>query len=844
VCWYDSASLLALSVCGSVDRRQAAVDFYDGSLLFGWTSNFVGVVVGCFKWAVGFFLSGAVDVANASPVSFGERLGVHQMHTADRPTVYEGPIAPPAVTTGEHHGTVYGYIYAGTASLRRVDLDSFTHLAWHHVDMTSVGSIFNESSWLADGPSFVEDAHLAGVKVHLNLMPHPTDTETAGSKMRSVLSNSAYRARAVAEMAALVEAVGADGVSIDFEGLGSSSKEDLVLFVQEMSAAVDEVIVATPLAFGGGYDYDELAAASDGLFIMGYDAHWTGSNPGPVSMMDDGPLPGGGSWPHYDLRWSLNDYRTWGTPDDKIIMGLPLYGRSWPALSDTIPGSSGGLDSDAAYSFSTCRDDVLAVHGERYESVAESAWAWTGSRQIWCDTLESLEVKISWALDEGIQGVGFWEVGYAAGEEDFWSMVDDYTTTEGWSEGLGTPVGGSSPGDSCGEDLTEVLDCSGDCWRWEDLMTAWSDDVCDSGPTGIDLDCSAFSFDAGSCSEVSEEGCVVPDGKWCDGTLISTCEGGSFIGTGDCSYYGATCEEAGDWAYCVDFRCPDGDSSGTECLGDEIHACVDGAYSSGDCAYYGAECGEDSTGAWCMDERCEAGPYSSFCAEDGTVGSCDVGTYTSESCADGYVCTETSDETAGCVSEDTDGDGTADAIDCDAFDETVFPGSEELCDGRDNDCDGVVDEDGAVGAMYFFADTDGDGFGDPLSYRISCSRPGGYVENNDDCAPMDPTVFPGATEICDDIDSDCDGDLVDDFPDADDDGVPECDESEDTGDTSGPTGDTDSESDEVDESIEAAEEEKSSGGCSSLTSNRVAGCIWLLPFGLALLRRREPDAVS
>ena len=263
-------------------------------------------------------------------------------------------------------GTVYGYVYGGPAAIDRVDFDSLTHLAWHHVDMTATGNVYNESSWLTYGPDFVDAAHAVGVKVHLNLMPHPSDGSTARSKMVSVLTNEAYRARVVAEMTALVEEVGADGVSIDFEGLRASTKDEFTLFVQEMAASVDEVIVATPLAFGGGYDYDELAAASDGLFIMGYDAHWSGGNPGPVAMLEDGPLPGGGYWPYWDLQWSLNDYRTMGTPNDKIIMGLPLYGRSWPALSESIPGSSGGASSDRAWTMTGCRTSwTYTVSGTR-----------------------------------------------------------------------------------------------------------------------------------------------------------------------------------------------------------------------------------------------------------------------------------------------------------------------------------------------------------------------------------------------------------------------------------------------------------------------------------------------
>ena len=72
--------------------------------------------------------------------------------------------------------------------------------------------------------------------------------------------------------------------------------------------------------------------------------------------------------------------------------------------------------------------------------------------------------------------------------------------------------------------------------------------------------------------------------------------------------------------------------------------------------------------------------------------------------------------------------------DCDDMDAAVFPGAEEVCDGKDNDCDG----DPGQGE----GDEDGDGF-------LECA---------DDCDDQDPAVHPGAAEICDDgVDNDCDG---------------------------------------------------------------------------------------
>ena len=105
---------------------------------------------------------------------------------------------------------------------------------------------------------------------------------------------------------------------------------------------------------------------------------------------------------------------------------------------------------------------------------------------------------------------------------------------------------------------------------------------------------------------------------------------------------------------------------------------------------------------------------------------------------------------------DYDGDGfSIDDGDCDDRNTVTYPNATEICDYKDNDCDGRVDDE--VRNIYCI-DSDGDGYGDPDTARNNCSQPDGFINNCDDCNDDDSDIYPGAIEICGDgIDQDCDG---------------------------------------------------------------------------------------
>ena len=115
------------------------------------------------------------------------------------------------------------------------------------------------------------------------------------------------------------------------------------------------------------------------------------------------------------------------------------------------------------------------------------------------------------------------------------------------------------------------------------------------------------------------------------------------------------------------------------------------------------------------------------------------------------------------VEVDDDGDGySVDGGDCDDGDASVHPGATEVCNGVDDDCDERIDDDdeslAASSTTTYYADADGDGYGDGRATMQACVAPSGYCADATDCDDGDGAINPGAAEAWyDGVDADCSG---------------------------------------------------------------------------------------
>ena len=299
-----------------------------------------------------------------------------------------------------------------------LDYGLLTQINYFSAELDPYGNIINDHNW--ENLYLIDYAHERNVKVKL------CATLFGQNELSILLSNPENRENAIQNLLSLVVSMNADGIDIDFELLPNSQRENLVLFMQELSEAFNSemndpiITMATPAVdWSNAWDYASLAAITDGLFIMGYNYFYSGSsNAGPVS-----PLGGY----YYDLEFTVDDYiEKTQNQLDKIILGLPYYGYDWPVQDNIINSETTGYGSARFYEESV---QLFSEWGYNVDNQSNSQWIPYESelewRQSWYDDSLSLSIKYQFAIDKDLAGVGIWALGYDNGYDELWGAIYD-----------------------------------------------------------------------------------------------------------------------------------------------------------------------------------------------------------------------------------------------------------------------------------------------------------------------------------------------------------------------------------------------------------------------------------
>lgn len=197
-----------------------------------------------------------------------------------------------------------------------------------------------------------------------------------------------------------------DGLQIDYELVPKRDAKNFLNFLKKLRRAIGkdkQLTICVPARLktieNDVYDYEAVEPYVDRIFIMAYDQHWSSSAPGPVAGMD----------------WSENiaDYALSVLPKEKIIMGMPLYGRTWVNTQYAKAWYNSGINRIMKENGSP---DVTRT-GDIPHFRFKTEITVTG----WYDDKDSLLARCKMLKDKGFPNVGFWRLGME--DRDFWPLL-------------------------------------------------------------------------------------------------------------------------------------------------------------------------------------------------------------------------------------------------------------------------------------------------------------------------------------------------------------------------------------------------------------------------------------
>ena len=295
-----------------------------------------------------------------------------------------------------------------------------------HVVAPSWFDIRADGSILASGisSSLVSEIHRQGIRVVPFLSNHWD--RAAGIRFLQDVQGAST------QLAEYVHAYNLDGLNVDIENVTHNERAQYTEFVhllREKIPAHKEVSVAVAAnpkgwtqGWHGSYDYAALGKYADHLFLMTYDESWQGGPAGPMASL---------GFVEDSVKYALRH-----VPANKVVLGLPLFGRLW---SDTGFHGNGvylnlGAKLIAAYDadirFDAQTQSPCASFTVNAGDTAHTVNGKTltpGSYTLWFENRASIEKKLGLVTKYNLKGAGSWALGQETAEiwQDYSSVLNN-----------------------------------------------------------------------------------------------------------------------------------------------------------------------------------------------------------------------------------------------------------------------------------------------------------------------------------------------------------------------------------------------------------------------------------
>ncbi len=246
-----------------------------------------------------------------------------------------------------------------------------------------------------------------------NLTDGAFDEDTA----HAILTDKAVQDRAILGILEKTTELGVAGVQIDFENIPDEDRDAYTEFLRRLATVLHSRNMTLSIAaaaktsdrttgWGGATDYAAIGQIVDHFYIMAYDEHWRGGEPGPVASL---------GWVEKVIR-----YATGVMPAQKIVLGVPFYGYEWTAEPNL------GTKTNRAYGSGSMSRRLTSFGANViWDPVAgENKATFTtdeGERIAWYPDQRSLDAKMRLAYQYNLKGIAIWRVGFEP--EEWWHQL-------------------------------------------------------------------------------------------------------------------------------------------------------------------------------------------------------------------------------------------------------------------------------------------------------------------------------------------------------------------------------------------------------------------------------------
>jgi hypothetical protein len=272
----------------------------------------------------------------------------------------------------------------------------------------------------------IDSALANGVKVHLCV--------TLFSGHNSFMGNPAAWINLNQSLSDLVLTRGIRGINIDFEAVPSSQSENLTAYMRSLRQHLDtaapgtQLSMATPAVnWNGTFRLPELDELLDFFMVMTYDYYWNlSSTAGPVAPLY--PMENGY---RYSVSRTIEYYLSQGIKPEKLLMGIPYYGRSWPVTRKEAPSPVRGSGAALTYRAVRGNNSIFNWQSQKYEPASRNtyyAYDAGGWNHVFTDDPLTLKMKYERVLASNLRGIGIWALGYDNGYPELWNLIGEYFT--------------------------------------------------------------------------------------------------------------------------------------------------------------------------------------------------------------------------------------------------------------------------------------------------------------------------------------------------------------------------------------------------------------------------------